>query len=196
MATGVGGIEGRLIENDQVCHCLYNCIRDGSHGLDLVPDYVKKVIREGCWRTRWVQVLRQTVEFTRFEDYVAAQPPEGLGASLKTMKNLCQNDNEARNLIDQATANPPGRPSGETVNIVNGSRPQGNSKDAAIRRLRKDRPDLLERVEAGEISAHAAAVEAGFRKLPTPIDLLKRSWAKASKQDKEAFMNWAGNQGW
>jgi hypothetical protein len=32
-----------------------------------------------------------------------------------------------------------------------------------LRRLRKDRPDLHARVLADELSAHAAAVEAGFR---------------------------------
>jgi hypothetical protein len=33
-----------------------------------------------------------------------------------------------------------------------------------LRRLKRDRPDLAERVIAGEMSANAAAIEAGFRK--------------------------------
>ena len=33
-----------------------------------------------------------------------------------------------------------------------------------MRRLRKDRPDVHQRVLAGEMSANAAMVEAGFRK--------------------------------
>jgi hypothetical protein len=43
---------------------------------------------------------------------------------------------------------------------------------AQMRRLLRDRPDLAERVEANELSVHAAAIEAGFRK-PTatiPVD--------------------------
>jgi hypothetical protein len=43
-------------------------------------------------------------------------------------------------------------------------RPSGNSAAAALRRLERHRPDLLDRVLAGEVSAHAAMVEAGFRK--------------------------------
>jgi hypothetical protein len=39
----------------------------------------------------------------------------------------------------------------------------GTSETYAYRRLRRDRPDLAERVDQGEMSAHAAAVEAGFR---------------------------------
>jgi hypothetical protein len=37
-----------------------------------------------------------------------------------------------------------------------------------------DRPDLAERVEAGELSANAAAEEAGFRKKPTPFEIVCR----------------------
>jgi hypothetical protein len=49
-----------------------------------------------------------------------------------------------------------------------------------LARLRRDRPDLAAQVEAGELSAHAAAIEAGFRRKPTPPDELRRAWAKAS----------------
>jgi hypothetical protein len=43
-------------------------------------------------------------------------------------------------------------------------RPSGNSRAAFLRRLRKDRPDIHARVLAGEISAHAGMIEAGFRR--------------------------------
>lgn len=58
-------------------------------------------------------------------------------------------------------------------------RPAGTSADAALRRLRKDRPDLHARVLDGELSAHAAMIEAGFRKpgksrrIPTLDKILK-----------------------
>lgn len=60
--------------------------------------------------------------------------------------------------------NPPAdRP--ETVpNVHSSPRPAGNRRERAVRQLREQRPDLLRRVEAGEIpSLHAAMVEAGFR---------------------------------
>ena len=47
-------------------------------------------------------------------------------------------------------------------------RPSGNSRAAFLRRLRKDRPDIHGRVLAGELSAYAGMVEAGFRKKPLP----------------------------
>jgi hypothetical protein len=41
--------------------------------------------------------------------------------------------------------------------------PTGNSVSYALRRLRKQRPDLYEQVKAGEQTANEAMVEAGFR---------------------------------
>jgi hypothetical protein len=40
---------------------------------------------------------------------------------------------------------------------------RGDSETYIRRRLKRDNPDLAERVESGEISAHAAAVQAGFK---------------------------------
>jgi hypothetical protein len=68
---------------------------------------------------------------------------------------------------DRAQQRPGGRP--KTVdngsgNINGFQRPTGGSKAYALRRLRKDRPDIHARVLAGETSAHAGMIEAGFRR--------------------------------
>lgn len=47
--------------------------------------------------------------------------------------------------------------------ITNLKPPADNSADYVVRRLRRDKNPLAERVEQGEISAHAAAIQAGFR---------------------------------
>jgi hypothetical protein len=70
-------------------------------------------------------------------------------------------------LREKAGAPPAGERNGDNVTIR-----RGNSESYLRRRLRRDRPDLLVRVDDGELSANAAAVEAGFRK-PTasvPVD--------------------------
>ncbi len=73
-------------------------------------------------------------------------------------------------LIDQATQRRDGNPTGNnqysgTVDIINSStpRPTGTSKQSSLRRLRKDRPDLHQRVINKEVSAHAAMIEAGYQ---------------------------------
>jgi len=46
----------------------------------------------------------------------------------------------------------------------------GNDPTYALRRLLRDAPELAARVQAGELSAHAAAVEAGFRRKTFAVD--------------------------
>lgn len=48
-------------------------------------------------------------------------------------------------------------------NINEVERPTGTSQAAALRRLRKDKPKLHAKVIAGELSANAAMIQAGFR---------------------------------
>jgi hypothetical protein len=48
---------------------------------------------------------------------------------------------------------------------------QGTGKAYTLRRLQRlGRTDLVNRVAAGELSANAAAIEAGIRKKPTPLE--------------------------
>jgi hypothetical protein len=54
---------------------------------------------------------------------------------------------------------------------------RGNRSDYTLARLRRDRPDLAEQVTAGTLSAHAAAIQAGFRyatwSAPVDVDALR-----------------------
>ena len=68
-------------------------------------------------------------------------------------------------MIDEAVRNPIG--TNQHVggnNVTRLGRPEGNSRDKALRRLRDHRPDLHARVLAGELSPHRAMIE-GFRTL-------------------------------
>ena len=47
---------------------------------------------------------------------------------------------------------------------------RGTSQDYTLRRLARDRPDLLDRIESGELTPNAAAVEAGFRKRKIQVE--------------------------
>jgi hypothetical protein len=72
-------------------------------------------------------------------------------------------------------------------------RPTGTSAAAALRRLRKDRPDIHTRVLAGEMSAHAGMIEAGFRKKRkrkklSPVDRALRVVAKFTADQYAEFL--------
>jgi hypothetical protein len=62
------------------------------------------------------------------------------------------------------------RKSQDQVDIVNLT-VGGNDPDYTCRRLLRDRPDLFDRVEAGELSPYAAAIAAGFKKRSISIPL-------------------------
>ena len=82
---------------------------------------------------------------------------------------------------DRAAQRPVGRPEilyEEKNDIQDYKAPTGTSAAAALRRLRKDRPDIHGRVLAGELSPPAGMIEAGFReKAPSrklaPFDRLR-----------------------
>jgi hypothetical protein len=51
----------------------------------------------------------------------------------------------------------------------------GNSRAYTLDRLsRRERPDLLAKVAAKQMSANAAAIEAGFRKKPSPFERVQK----------------------
>lgn len=158
-----------LRENDEIVRTLQGAINEGEHGLKVVPALLKRVIRENRWQERHVEVLGRKTAFAEFARFVESAPPEGLGASVTLLKAISRGDTEAIDLIDQTVGNPVG--TNQHFDNVQGLplAPTGNSTDAALRRLRKARPDLHARVIAGELSPHAAMIEAGFRHKTTSI---------------------------
>lgn len=149
-----------LRANAVLVDALGSCIQRGTHALGTAPDLLKRVLAEGSWR-EFVTQRGEHVEHERFADFVTTPPLNGLGATVDLVRALCRADSEALDLLDRALQNQPGNPG--NVNNINSSRPQGTSREAALRRLRKDAPELHAEVLAGRLTAHRAMVEAGYR---------------------------------
>jgi hypothetical protein len=65
----------------------------------------------------------------------------------------------------------------------------GNSAAAITARLKRDRPDIAERLARGEFrSARAAAIEAGIVRVPRPLDELRRAWKRARPDERKTFL--------
>jgi hypothetical protein len=154
----------RLLENDNVISLLMEGLNTGEGTLEQFPKLLKRVLREDMWRERQMQANGRLARFERFEEFVATPPREGLGASVGVLKNLCRDDVEALDLIDQATKHRDGNPRRTFDNIQGSVAPTGTARPQALRKLRADRPDLHARVLKGELSPHAAMLEAGFRR--------------------------------
>jgi hypothetical protein len=133
--------------------------------MDLV---MKRVLKENMWQKRFIGKMGTVQEFRRFEEFVTTAPLEGLGADMALVKRICRDDKETLDLIDQATQGQHGgdhgnQYTGGKIDNVTLATTTGNGEQYALRRLRKDRPDLHAKVLGNELSAHAAMVEAGFR---------------------------------
>jgi len=61
---------------------------------------------------------------------------------------------------------------------------RGHSRAYALYRLSRERPDLLKKVKAGKLSAHAAAIEAGFRKSLSPFDRILKFLPKLTPDQR------------
>jgi hypothetical protein len=66
----------------------------------------------------------------------------------------------------------------------------GETRAYTLARLERDRPDLAERVIAGDLSANAAAIEAGFRRPPDSLAQLRAAWKRATPEQRQAFKDW------
>lgn len=144
---------------------LSSALDSGGHGLSNVPVLLKRLLAEEGWR-EFETVRGEVVRHERFVDFVAAPPLKGLGAEISLIKRIVADDREAVDLLDQALQ---GKHGGDRSKLDNiqlaspSSAPTGTSQARALRRLRKDAPELHAEVIAGRLSAHAAMVKAGFR---------------------------------
>lgn len=159
--------------NATLVDALGSALRSGDHGLKAVPGLVKRVLAEDAWRS-FVTQRGELIEYEQFEDFVTTLPLKGLGASVALVRTLVQNDPEALDSFDRATQRPVGiNQHGEGLyNIQTQSHPSGTSREAGLRRLRKDRPDLHAEVLTGALTTHGAMVQAGFRRksVTVPVD--------------------------
>ena len=55
---------------------------------------------------------------------------------------------------------------------------RGNDTTYTLRRLARDAPEILSKVQSGELSVNAAAIAAGIRKTPTPAEIVVKTFAK------------------
>lgn len=150
-----------LVARGQTIQSLSNSLHRGTFGMAMVPDLLRIVLEDESWRE--FTIKGKHVTHDSFDSFVTRPPLDGLGAeSVEQLQRLVADQQVLRDGIDKAIQRPAHRP--VTVDNVNSSeRTTGNATDTALRKLRKDRPDLHAQVLAEELSPHAAMVRAGFR---------------------------------
>jgi hypothetical protein len=145
---------------------LSSTLKHGGDALGTAPKALRRLLEEDAWR-EFETTRGERVHHSHFADFVTTEPLGGLGATVDLVQRVVANDPATVDLLDLALKQTPGgdKRSNEYATTRNNvpSGPAGNSQAKALRRLRKDRPDLHAQVLGGELSAHAAAVQAGFR---------------------------------
>lgn len=160
--------------NAVLVEALGSSLRRGGNALQDVPGLLKRILAEEAWKD-FTTPRGERVQHSRFVDFVVQAPTAGIGASVDLVRKLVLDDPEALDLFDRAMQNPNGgdRRSGRNFSLDNiqTDPPSGTSREAGLRRLRKDRPDLHAEVLAGTLSTHAAMIQAGFRqrKITVPV---------------------------
>lgn len=159
---------GTLVE------ALGSSLRHGGTALGTVPVALARLLESGAWR-EFVTSRGEHVTYDRFADFVTTPPLKGLGADIDLVRRVVADDTVTLDLLDQALKE--GSRQGKRTDIGNNvpevRRPEGNTQAKAIRRLRKDAPELHADVLAGRISAHAAMVQAGFRPKTVSVPVTK-----------------------
>ena len=61
---------------------------------------------------------------------------------------------------------------------------RGTTNENILRRLARDQPELLDKIENGELTVNQAAIQAGIRKKPTPEYLIIKAFAKSENKLK------------
>jgi len=93
------------------------------------------------------------------------------------LRKVCAGEPSVLDALDRVTARPNGtnQHTEGLYNVQTLAPPTGNTASAALRRLRKDRPDLHALVLAGDKTPHGAMIEAGFRPktITVPVDVPK-----------------------
>lgn len=144
-----------LRQRATLVEALSSSLEHGGAALGTVPKALRRLLEHGAWR-EFTTSRGEHVAYERFADFVTTKPLKGLGSDVALVQRIVADDKEAFDLLDQALQTPTG------VHNVN-TRPHGNAGATALRRLRKDAPELHADVLAGRLSAHGAMVQAGYR---------------------------------
>jgi hypothetical protein len=168
------------IDSEVKVDALIQAVNRGDRAIDDIPDLVEDVIDSRAWTGR--QKGRDTEEtFDSFREFCTTAPSHGLGCEVDRLRNLCRDRPEVVKKIDKATKanhggkrNPEGKnqhSEGDKFDNIKLDQNEGEEKNAStgtsksytLQRLERDAPELYEKVVADEMSANAAAIEAGFR---------------------------------
>lgn len=166
----------------------------GEQVFDVAPIVLRRVIEDRLWADRRDKDGQPFQSFEAFATHILWQ---GLESSIPELLLYCRKHDAVAQLIKREVgpaAEHGGKREAGQVDIINLSDGGGTSPTYVLRRLKRDYPDLAEKVVAGELSANAAAIKAGFRKPPSPLKAIQSAWSRATDEERRAIRAWWAEQ--
>lgn len=147
----------------------------GDQVMSALPGLVRRLIDEEAWREFPAPGIGGVVRHEFFAEFITEAPPRGLGGRASQLVALCGKDkllaDEVRRLL--LAEIPAAAPAGgdhrsaafqDCDTNLKPTPPKPDRVGHVVARLKRDDPDLAERVVRGEITSNAAAREKGWRK--------------------------------
>lgn len=175
------------VEAYQVCNSAISALSHGETNLSIFPKLLRRIITEQAWKNRKVPG-KGMVEMKSLRELVTTPPITGWGEDPAKIEAVIRDDAEVLAMWREAMKPGQGTRTDLGDNVTQVEKPKGNSRSYAVSRLQRESPELFAKVAAGEMSANAAAIKAGFRRRKTPLDTLRQAWAKATTDERETFI--------
>lgn len=173
------------------CKALYNTAIRYKHDAETRAAWFKDTLQSLREGERWRQLAdREGRPFLSWEDFCQCREPYGLGMSMAQVAAILDEPDGSTRTVAAVLRAGPGRPPNAERNADDYQhypRQKHNSADHVKQRLREADPEMHARVERGEISANAAAVEKGWRKPRSAYADLCAAWRRASEEERAAF---------
>lgn len=165
------------------------CLAGGKGSMETLPTIIKRIIRDGVWKE-----LEDKDEkpFSSFYDFVEYKLWWGLETQYSRLVEFCKDDAECYRLLlehmpEAAEQRRPTKQEAEHKPDNIRLNQYGTSASHALKRLKRDNPELASKVIQGELSANAAAILAGFRK--PSVTVQPTDPVKAAKNIREKLGN-------
>ncbi len=180
------------IENEQLSVSARQCMHYGVGELSSFPGLIRKIIKTEAWKERKIKG-GEVVTMKGLRELITTKPMRGWGEDPKQIEALLKDDPEVlpmyRDAMKQQGHN---QHTSKVDNITPARADKGTSKSYTLSRLCRDHSELFQRVCDGELSANAAAIEAGFRKRPNPDEQCVKAFRKS--KDRTALLELLGKE--
>jgi hypothetical protein len=156
------------IENEQLCHTTQQCLSYGIGSLSDFPGLLKKIIETKAWAARKVKT-GEIFELKGLPELITSSPLRGWGEDPKKVEAVIKDEPEVLEMYREAMKQQGIRADFHDNIMEVGTIEHGTAKSYTLSRLKRESPDLFQQVCDGKLSANAAAIQSGFRKLTATI---------------------------